>query len=48
MRRFNLKDITAIPVVDPQDTRRVLVMLQRKDVLDANNREVLRREITRF
>lgn len=48
MRRFNLKDITAIPVVDPNDPKKVLGMLQRKDVLDAYNREVLRREATRF
>jgi CIC family chloride channel protein len=48
MRRFNLKDITSIPVVDLQDPKKVLGMLQRKDVLDAYNREVLRREVTRF
>lgn len=48
MRRFNLKDITAIPVVDVNDPKKVLGMIQRKDVLDAYNREVLRREATRF
>lgn len=48
MRRFNLKDIASMPVVDPQNARKVLGMLQRKDVLDSYNREVLRREITRF
>lgn len=48
MRRFNLKDITSIPVVDVNDPKKVLGMLQRKDVLDAYNREVLRREATKF
>ncbi len=46
MRRFNLKDITSIPVVDPLDSRKVLGMLRRKDVLDAYNRELLRRDVT--
>lgn len=48
LRRFNLKDIASIPVVDPQDPRKVLGMLQRKDVLDAYNRELLKREVTQF
>lgn len=48
MRRFNLKDITSVPVVDANDPKKVLGMLQRKDVLDAYNREVLRREATKF
>ena len=48
MRRFNLKDITSIPVVDPVDHRLVVGMLHRKDVLDAYNREQLRRDVTSF
>jgi chloride channel protein, CIC family len=48
LQRFNLKDIDSIPVVDNQDPRKVLGMLRRKDVLDAYNRELLRRDVTQF
>lgn len=40
MRRFTMKNIDELPVVDPDDGRRVLGMLSRKDVIGAYGRRV--------
>ncbi|MEW5745171.1 MAG: chloride channel protein [Nitrospirota bacterium] len=42
MRRFSLKDIDEIPVVAAGDSRRVVAMVGRGDVISAYNREVLK------
>ncbi|MEW6118419.1 MAG: CBS domain-containing protein, partial [Nitrospirota bacterium] len=45
MRKFSLKDIDELPVVDTKEPRRVLAMLGRGDVISAYNREVLREKV---
>lgn len=47
MERFGRKDIEEIPVVDGRDSRRLLGMLKRRDVIAAYNREILKRESAR-
>ncbi len=39
-------DIEGIPVVDSQDPRKILGMVWRKDILEAYNKEIQRRDIT--
>jgi chloride channel protein, CIC family len=46
-KRFGIKDIATIPVVDPKDDQKVLGILKRKDVIDAYNKGILMREISR-
>ena len=41
IQKFGIKDIEAIPVVDPADQQSVLGILKRKDVMDAYNRAIL-------
>jgi len=41
IRKFGIKDIEAIPVVDPHDHTVLLGILKRKDVIDTYNRAVL-------
>jgi len=41
IRKFGIKDIESIPVVDPQEEDRLLGIVKRKDVMDAYNRAVL-------
>jgi len=41
IRKFGIKDIEAIPVVDPNDPMVLLGILKRKDVIDTYNRAVL-------
>ena len=40
MRRFTLKNIDELPVVDPGDPQRVIGLLSRKDVIGAYGRRV--------
>ncbi|MDH4231175.1 MAG: chloride channel protein, partial [Nitrospirota bacterium] len=42
IKKFSLKDIEEIPVVDPNNPRRVLSMIRRKDIIAAYNKEVLK------
>lgn len=46
-KQFGIKDIATIPVVDPNDDQKVLGILRRKDVIDAYNKGILMREISR-
>ena len=41
--RFAQKSIEELPVVDPREPRRIVGMVSHKDVLEAYNRELLRR-----
>ncbi|MDX2471280.1 MAG: chloride channel protein [SAR324 cluster bacterium] len=41
IQKFGIKDIEAIPVVDPNDQQTILGILNRKDVMDAYNRAIL-------
>jgi CIC family chloride channel protein len=45
IKRFGVKDIEAIPVVDPTDSKKLLGVLKRKDVMDAYNKAVLMQDI---
>jgi CIC family chloride channel protein len=44
-QKFGQKNIEEIPVVDPHEPRRVLGMVRRKDVIEAYNKEILRRTV---
>ncbi len=41
IRKFGIKDIEAIPVVDPKEPDLLLGIIKRKDVMDAYNRAIL-------
>jgi CIC family chloride channel protein len=43
IEKFSVKDLEQIPVVAADDRRRVLGMISRRDVINAYNREILRR-----
>ena len=45
IKKFGIKDIETIPVVDPDDKQKLLGVLQRKDVIDTYNKAVLMRDI---
>ena len=45
IKKFGIKDIETIPVVDPEDKQKLLGVLQRKDVIDTYNKAVLMRDI---
>ncbi len=45
MKKFGIKDIAAIPVVDPKDPQKIRGILKRKDVIDAYNKAILMRDI---
>ncbi len=47
IKKFGIKDIEAIPVVDPEDQQKLLGVLKRKDVIDTYNKAVLMRDIER-
>lgn len=48
MEKFNIKDIDEIPVVDPENTRRVVGILRRSDVMDVYNREILKKQVEEY
>lgn len=43
--KFNIKDIEQMPVVDPIDQQRVVGVISRRDLLDAYNKEVLKKSM---
>jgi len=43
--KFGIKDIAAIPVVDPEDSTLLLGILKRKDVIDTYNKAILMDDI---
>ena len=45
MEKFGSKDIELIPIVDEKDSKKLIGMLKRKDVINAYNKEVLLRQI---
>ena len=45
IRKLGIKDIAAIPVVSPENPRKILGILKRKDVIDVYNKAVLMRDI---
>jgi len=45
IRKFGIKDIAAIPVVSPEDPKKLLGVLNRKDVIDTYNKAILMRDI---
>lgn len=44
MEKFSMKDIEEIPVVERKGSKKIIGMVQRKDIIDVYNREVLKRE----
>ncbi len=44
IRKFSVKDIDELPVVDLADPKKVIGMLKRRDVMAAYNKEVLKQE----
>jgi len=47
IRKFAIKDISAIPVVHPDNPQKILGILNRKDVIDTYNKAVLMQDIER-
>lgn len=45
-KKFGQKNIEEIPVVSPEEPSRVIAMVRRKDVIEAYNKEILRRTAT--
>ncbi len=45
IKKFSKLNIDEIPVMEGRDSKRVVAMIKRKDVIDAYNREMIRREI---
>jgi len=45
-QKFGQKNIEEIPVVSPEEPTRVIAMVRRKDVIEAYNKEILRRTAT--
>lgn len=45
IKKFSKLNIDEIPVMESRDSSRVVAMIKRKDVIDAYNREMIRREI---
>jgi CIC family chloride channel protein len=45
-KKFGQKNIEEIPVVSPEEPSRVIAMIRRKDVIEAYNKEILRRTAT--
>lgn len=45
-QKFGQKNIEEIPVVSPEEPSRVIAMVRRKDVIEAYNKEILRRTAT--
>lgn len=47
IKKFAIKDIETIPVVDPEDQQQLIGILKRKDVIDTYNKAVLMKDIER-
>jgi chloride channel protein, CIC family len=47
IKKFGIKDIETIPVVDPEDATKIVGVLKRKDVIDAYNKAILLNDIER-
>ncbi len=47
IKKFGIKDIDTIPVVDPEDHQKMIGILKRKDVIDTYNKAVLVNDIER-
>ncbi len=45
IKKFSKLNIDEVPVMESQGSRRVVAMIKRKDVIDAYNREMIRRDI---
>ncbi|MCP4749695.1 MAG: chloride channel protein [Proteobacteria bacterium] len=45
IKKFGLKDIEVIPVVDPEDPQKLLGVLKHKDVIDSYNKAILMRDM---
>lgn len=45
IRKFGIKDIAAIPVVDPENPQKILGILNRKDVIDTYNKAILMQDM---
>ncbi len=45
IRKLGIKDIAALPVVSPENPKKVLGILKRKDVIDVYNKAILMRDI---
>ena len=45
MEKFSLKDFGQLPVVDPDNPKRVVGMLTRANLMNAYNKAVLKRDI---
>lgn len=45
IRKFGIKDIAVIPVVDPENPCRILGILNRKDVIDTYNKAILMQDM---
>lgn len=45
IRKLGIKDISAIPVVNPENHQKILGILERKDVIDAYNKAILMHDI---
>ncbi|UCG79157.1 MAG: chloride channel protein [Nitrospirota bacterium] len=48
MEKFNIKDIDEIPVVRPNEPKKVVGILRRSDVMDVYNREILRKQVEEY
>lgn len=46
-QKFGQKNIEEIPVVTPEDQSKIIGMVRRKDLIEAYNKEVLKRSVTR-
>lgn len=47
IKKFGIKDIETIPVVDPEDHQEIIGILKQKDVIDTYNKAVLMSDIER-
>lgn len=45
IRKFGIKDIAAIPVVHPENPKKILGILNRKDVIDTYNKAILMQDM---
>jgi CIC family chloride channel protein len=45
MKRFAQKDLGQLPVVDPQNPKKLIGMLKRTDVINAYNNAILKRDM---
>ncbi len=47
IKKFGIKDIETIPVVDPEEPQKIVGVLKRKDVIDAYNKAILMNDMER-